>query len=893
LPQLPGDDRALDERFAYPPASSRILRILHSQKEDPRLQDQQLRELAEQGFGGFAGNVAFNGYVDDESKWPAFVRGVSAAKAAGMSLWLYDECGYPSGSARDLTLKDHPEFGARGLLIASTNVAGGAVSLQLPPGELLLAAAYPRRNGVIDLKQVRDLRASVADGRLSCQLPAGEWFVAALTHDVILEGTHIEASVAFRNPYINLLMKDATARFLEVNHDAYANHMGANLGKYFLSTFTDEPSLMSYWFKPMPFKVLPWSVELPSEFKARYGKELLPLLPALVTNAGGEGAQIRYAFWEMIADLVSENYFGQIQRWCKAHDLLSGGHLLMEENFGGYVPLYGDFFRCVRRLDAPSMDCLTSIPGHVSWYAARLISSVAELERRSVRMSEASDHSQQYRKEGDARPKIIVTEDQIRGSLNRQLWGGITTFTSYYHFTGLDDNQLRRINSYVGRCSTMLKGGYQVCDVAVLYPIESAWVHYEPSYHGVSSNPEAIAITKVYKDVGDSLYKSNRDFTYVDSKALNDAKVKSGALTHGDLAWRVLVLPATDTLPLESWRKVYSFWKKGGVVIAVGKLPRNSESAFPSEEVENMAQEMFSSKPFAVATSDDGGIGLLLPSGMASLLPGIIDKLVTRTSWSSAALGPIRVTQRRIDNHDVYFAINDSAEPWSGNMHFGEQGVSEVWNPDTGLMTPLSNEEKNSVAVQLPAYRSLLFRGKDESRGKRISLLSELKIAERIAVKQGEPGVGHGTYVTSSVSGNDSEGWISKATLTKGDVDTHLFMDFPIENPDLLSACEGFVFDVTLPEGQTADAQLLVMAATQSGAVFIASTGHYLNRGGSQRLHVGFSQFSLFKEGNGDASKQLDLSKVNSVRFGWGGYFGKEGEKIEFRVGLPQCFAVE
>jgi hypothetical protein len=56
---------------------------------------------------------------------------------------------------------------------------------------------------------------------------------------------------------------------------------------------------------------------------------------------------------------------------------------------------------------------------------------------------------------------------------------------------------------------------------------------------------------------------------------------------------------------------------------------------------------------------------------------------------------------------------------------------------------------------------------------------------------------------------------------------------------------------------------------------------------------VGFSQFSIFREGKSDASKQLNLSHVTSVRIGWGGYFGQEGETVEFRVQCPKCFAVE
>ena len=75
IPPLPSENRPLAERFAEPPPSARILRILHKQADQPEAQDKVLRQLAGQGFGGFAGNVSFDGYVDDETRWPAFLRG--------------------------------------------------------------------------------------------------------------------------------------------------------------------------------------------------------------------------------------------------------------------------------------------------------------------------------------------------------------------------------------------------------------------------------------------------------------------------------------------------------------------------------------------------------------------------------------------------------------------------------------------------------------------------------------------------------------------------------------------------------------------------------------------------------------------------------------------------
>ena len=120
---LPPDGGTRAERFANPPGACRLLPIRHNYPFDVKSNEKQLAAMLDRGYGGFAGNVAFGsiqtngtwkgvwkGYVDEEPFWPQFIHAVNFAKAANMSLWLYDECGYPSGTARDLTLKGHPEL---------------------------------------------------------------------------------------------------------------------------------------------------------------------------------------------------------------------------------------------------------------------------------------------------------------------------------------------------------------------------------------------------------------------------------------------------------------------------------------------------------------------------------------------------------------------------------------------------------------------------------------------------------------------------------------------------------------------------------------------------------------------------------------------------------------
>jgi hypothetical protein len=894
-----------EERFTLPPADARILKIIHNWPDQPEMQDQHIRRLHMQGFGGVVCNVSFDQYLESEAKWLAFVRAVNKAKRAGFAMWLYDERGYPSGNAGGITLRDHPEWEARGLLVADTESQGGTVTLELPPGRLVLAGAFAVRDGNIDITEKMNLAAQVHDGRLSWQAPAGRWRVMAITENRLFEGTHAEGNLHAKIPYINLLMPEPTARFVDVTYGGYAKYLGNDLGKYFMATFTDEPSLMSLFLRPMPYRPLPWASNLPTEFRKRRGYTLdAAILPALVVDAGSAGEKIRYDFWLTVGELVSENYFGQIQTCCRQHGIPSGGHLLAEEGIVGHVPLYGDFFRCIRRLDALSIDCLTSVPPDVPWFTARLLSSAAELERQPLVMSETSDHSQRYRPAGDRRPRRVVTEAEIRGTCNRLIVAGVNCITSYYSFAELSDEQLCRINEWVGRCCTALRGGHQVTDVAVLYPTESLWTRFVPSRHWTKEAAAAARIENVYRAAAESLFASQRDFTFIDSRALGEAVVESSALVHGQLCWRVVVLPCVDTMPLAAWENLANFVRQGGAVIALGAMPANSESEFPSSRVQGLAKEIFGESGANSSSVREpqsrlnaaGGTGIYLPVGLESLLPLVLDGLLEPDVEVSEAKSPLRVTHRRLDNREVYFVINDSAKPWTGQVDFATAGAGERWNPATGRMEETLST--SAAQLSLEPYGAAVFRFTSAKPPRRRTITGgKLPNLVLSAVPGAEPTMGHGEFVRAELTPDaahyraGSPAWQAAAVLTKGKVDTHLFLQFHYSQSLDLSDADCLTVDTWVPDGQSTPSQLLVILHEEGGGDFIAETGRSLAAPGRERTFVTLSRFQLAGWSK-DADGVLDLRRVVDIRIGWGGYFGAEHEKVQFSVALPQVGAV-
>ena len=133
----------------------------------------------------------------------------------------------------------------------------------------------------------------------------------------------------------------------------------------------------------------------------------------------------------------------------------------------------------------------------------------------------------------------------------------------------------------------------------------------------------------------------------------------------------MVILPGVDTLPLAAWENLTRFVCQGGAVIALGALPTNSESEFPSARVQALAKEIFGENG-AYSTSvrepqsrvnAAGGTGIYLPFGLESLLSLVLDGLLEPDVKVAKAKSPLRVTHRRLDDREVYFVINDSAKP--------------------------------------------------------------------------------------------------------------------------------------------------------------------------------------------------------------------------------------
>ena len=894
------EDASRAERFANPPASARILPIHHGRPDAPERIDAELKGLVDDGFGGMACNVKFSeSYLERAADWEMVRYTVRKARAAGLALWLYDECGYPSGTARDKVLRGHPEWQARGVLIAVTNAAAGArVELQLPPGIFRRAVACPLLPGGPDTDAVVVLDSCAIAGKVIWTAPAGGqagWRVYGITEDLLYESTHSALSLSFKNPYINLLMAEPTARFIELTHARYAKELGDDL-KAFTSTFTDEPSLMSCWMRSMPYYVLPWCPDLPADYRARTGRDLLADVPAILDeSASGMTPKLRCAFWNMVGDRVSRNYMGQITDWTAKHGILSGGHLLAEESISVHTAYYGDFLRCLRALSAPSIDCLNSIPAQVPWVTAQFAGSAGALNGSRRVMCEASDHCQKYRGPNDKRPIYQVSEDEVMGALNRLVWGGVNTITSYYRWEPFSREQRNRINTAVGRTITLMSEGHNGAEVALLYPADTLMATYQPCLRG-GGGMENARVANCFRACGSALFAGRRPFMFADARALAEAKVDGDSLAYGDLRWRVVVLPRASTLPVAVLRNLHAFWRAGGMVVAAERCPVNTPAAFPDAETRRLCAEMFGEDAlkgaYGTARSANGGRGVLLARQQVVMLSDVLDALVEPavTLGKADPRASLRVARRRTAEGDILFLLNDSGAAWRGSVRLCGGAAAELWDPRTGAHGP-AQAAKDGISLDLPPFGAVLLTTRTplaQARGN----FDEKEFAPAImpfgapVERVGNPSSPR--VVESSIDVRKDGSAAGRAKLLKGGVDTFLFVPFVYASSPCVEGMRGITFESDVKDVQRYAPELLVFAVTTDGTMFLAPAGRSLSVRGRERSYVPFSAFS--RHAATGKSANLDPAAIREFRIGFGGYFGEAGQTINFEVTPPSAY---
>ncbi|MBO4217562.1 MAG: hypothetical protein J5940_06430 [Clostridia bacterium] len=588
------------EKFREPDRMFGVYQIIHGGAAD--LSRAELYDR--RGFAGVVGNVPYTrDFPENGEAWEKIRDGLREYIRRGMHVWIYDEKGYPSGTAGGYVTENHPETVAKGLYCYDHwRIITGPSSYRADvPGDRLWKALLipvgsadtPNGGDIPDDAEPIDVTDRLNENNvLYLDIPAGRYRLVMMSVRRLFDGTHATESYNEPRNYISLSDRHATELFIESTHENYRKVIGDEFGKGVRAVFTDEPSLISWNIRNAVFPILPWLDSYPADFEARFGYSFYKACVAVLTGKGKDVVSRRCDFWDFIADTVADGYFGTIREWCRRNGLKSSGHMLEEERLQAHIINYGSFFRAARKFDWPGIDQLGTVPSDLMDTEcipiARFLASFADLNGEREVFTEFSDH--RVREHG-----MIAPISYYYASVNWHLAMGVNNFTSYYSWNGIDDDACVKFNRYTARCGWLLRQGIRDSRAAVFYPEAAMWASYTPTTERRARDwsEGTTGIDNAFAGSMWALLKGQTDCDCIDRKILTEARVEDRRLKWGDRSYAAVVMPCARVLEKDAAKKLIEANDAGVAVSFVEEIASAlRETGKPSPETDEIAKRV-------------------------------------------------------------------------------------------------------------------------------------------------------------------------------------------------------------------------------------------------------------------------------------------------------------
>jgi len=563
----------------------------------PELIRKQVRELASGGYKcifGHARQGLITPYLS-EGWWRAIDVIVEECEKLGIRFAIWDEDYYPSPSAGNRVMWDHPEFAAQQLKFTVAEAVPGRVRLGLEPTSLLGCYAVFEDGSIEDVTafcgticdQWNDRRNDLSAYSDVLKVGAPHWRASLSGRHYALDweaprSCRIVAAQIRRNfgggHNVDLLNADAIRYFLHVTNEPYWKRYGEErFEKVFAGTFMDEPSVSG---------IFPWTGKLPELYRERFGEDLLAVLPHLAIDINGDSKPVRLRYRTLQQELLCQNYLGETQKWCAAHHIPSIGHLSRTEFLSHVNFFWPNELRCCKYLDLPCTDPLGANmgwPDTASYHTGlKVVSSAAYWfgkeqagsDALAVCGNETGLRELQYMAEYQL--VLGITWFNLHGAAVS--WAGprkdeVPPSLFYQHTQWSVMNRLwARLD---GECQRLAQGREHVTSV-VYYPAAQLTA-------GANGTPDRKLEADVHF-LSEALLSAHKEFAFIDAVTLAEQQPEAFAK-----AYPFLVIPAGVTFFEPEAEAFFGAYRKaGGRILApeeIGAIPGVCLSGAGAENV--------------------------------------------------------------------------------------------------------------------------------------------------------------------------------------------------------------------------------------------------------------------------------------------------------------------
>ncbi len=655
--------------------------------------DEQIEMLKTMGMGGFHMHVRTgmdSPYLNDDFMGH-ITHCVDKAKKGEMLAWLYDEDRWPSGSCGGKVTSEHPEYAMQYLMFTTKPYTNDELHFEY---ESQHDGQRPRRNENGTLLTVYDIVLD-ENGCLASARRIGEGDTAKGAKWYVYR-EHVADDPWFNNhPYVDTLSADAIGEFIRQTHEVYAAKLQDEFDKTVPAIFTDEPqiahrTLLSFAREEKDV-FIPWTEGFDAMLAERAGSDAMDRLPEVLWQLpDGQVSNLRYQYYNLLADRFSTVFSKQLGDWCEAHGIHLTGHMYAEPTLDRQTDGVGDTMRNYPYFGLPGVDMLCD---RHEYNTAKQVESIVHQDGKEGMMSELYgvtgwDYEfRGHKLQGDWQAALGVTVRvphltwmTMKGEAKRDYPACIGYQSPWW-------DQYKMVEDHFARLNTAMTRGKAKVRVGVVHPIESFWLNLGPEDQtGVIRKQ----MDEQFEALTETLLFGMIDFDFISEANLaRQCPVAGNPLRVGEMAYDAVILCGNSCLRGTTLDRLEAFRQAGGKVIVIGECPRYID-AVPSD---------------AAKTLYDGAEKLSFDRSaiLTALAPYRFIEAMTENGTAADSL----IYQLRQDNDCEWLFIANGKNPASPDVSGGtayrfilngEYSVTE-YNTLTGEIHPLPAEVSGGKTV--------------------------------------------------------------------------------------------------------------------------------------------------------------------------------------------------
>jgi hypothetical protein len=483
---------------------------------------------------------------------------VKKGKELGMTVWIYDENSYPSGFAGGHVPAEMPD---------SYN-HGTGLSCQVQD---LLKTDTTRYEIVVKLEngQFKDITSSLKEE----QGRPGKYYLFTKTFG---KKSYWQGNF----PYVDLLYKGVTQKFMEITMKGYEKYNQADFGNTLPGIFTDEPNLDAALDARSSYR---WTPDLFNEFQKRWGYDLRINLPALVDETG-DWKRVRHDYYTLLLEMFIDRWAKPWSKYCADNHLAWTGHYW---EHGWPRPTEGiDESAFYLYHQQPGVDMLgnTYTPGGMGGQfgntrAIRELHSAANQAGHNRMLSETYGGAgweinfANFKRLVDW--EVALGVNFVNQHLSYFTIKGVRKFDYPPSFTYHEPwwDNYKPMGDYIGRISMAMSSGEQINRTLVLQPNTTAWSYFSRKV----KNATIDSIQNDFKRFVYQLERAHYEYDLGSELVLRTiGSVNNSKMVVGKRSYSSVVIPASmENLDQATYKLLKEYLLQGGRILSFTRnIPR-------------------------------------------------------------------------------------------------------------------------------------------------------------------------------------------------------------------------------------------------------------------------------------------------------------------------------